>query len=292
MRKLSAGLAFFGFLMMARLGAAEAVTLTDGSVLKGKVTTEANGDLTVATAAGEVHVARDKVVSVMSEGAAPSSPALKTKTAYGEELEARRRKYGNEDGIHHERLLAGSQFFFTLGETLYNGDALDASGTFKTSDFNGINLGVTLVNNWLDNVGVELWGGYSPSGKKATLPGAPAESHLDVQRLDFGLSPRLQMLVPIGDEGMFVTPHIGLGPVASYVNVTSQVVDASGKVSHPLEGSALGIGAAFHAGVDLQMGAAVFSAKVRYLLSYAPGGVLNTSNIGTLVPSAGFGWAF
>jgi hypothetical protein len=278
---------------LARLGLAEAVTLKDGTVLKGKVTTEANGDYSVATAAGDIMVSKDKVASVMTEGPAEGTePALRTKTMYGEELEARRRKYGNEDGLHHESLLAGSQLFFTLGETMYNGDALDTSGSFKTSDFNGINIGFTLVNDWMDNVGVELWGGYSPSTKKATLTGAPRESHLDVNRLDLGFSPRLQALIPLGEQGFFVTPHIGLGPMATLLLVSSTVVDSAGAETHPFDGSALGLGAAIHAGVDVQLGLAVFSAKVRYMLSYVPTGSLNTNNLGGLVPEAGFGWAF
>jgi hypothetical protein len=269
-----------------RLALADAVTLTDGSVLKGKVTEQADGGVVVATAAGDIRVPKEKIASVTSEN-------LPRQTTYGSALDERRARYGNDDGIPHEKQVLSSQLLFTLGEMLYSGDALNTGGgTFSTSDFNGMNVGFILVDSWHDNVGVEIWGGWSPASKQVKQAGAPDYSNVSVQRLDLGFSPRLQVLVPLGEQDFFITPHVGLGPVISFLSLDSRLVDPSGNVTHPLQGSAYGLGGAFHAGVDLQMAHATLSLKLRYLLSFAPGGVLTTSNIAAIEPMMGFGWAF
>jgi hypothetical protein len=275
---------------------ADVVTLTDGSSLKGPVTRLDNGDLKVSTGAGDITVPKDKIASVVSDGPAPSPAA--TESPYVKDVEARRQKYGNDDGLPHSMLINGMQLAFNVGEIFYTGDAFDSSALVKgglnkvlnTSDLNGLNFGGSLVDNFTDTVGWELWAGYSLANKDFAMPGATVNSSVAVDRLDLGLSPRIQMLIPLGGQDNFLMPHLSVGPVVTLVNVSSNIV--GGTLSAPLSGSGTGLGAAFDAGVDLDLGAALISAKLRYVVSYDTGSSFNSTNLSAFIPSIGLGWVF
>ena len=258
---------------------AATVTLTDGSSLSGEIKEQANGDIVVVTGAGEVTVMKDKIRSVIKDG---NTAAAKPEGdfSYMEKVKARREKYGNEDGIPRTANLQQRQISFSLGQLSYIGDALAFGPTGGAADFNSIYYGMGISNSFNDVSGWELWGGYG-IGEKNYGSGI---RKIAIQRSDVSFMPRLQKAINLGaaESPVMLIPHIGIGPVYSYVSSLAP--------SGFFGGSAVGAG--FSVGADLQFGSALIGLKCRYLLSQDTSGTLNSRNLSAVLPQVSMGWAF
>jgi len=261
-------------LLLSHLAHAGMVTLTDGSSLSGELKEQSNGDIIVVTGAGEMTVAKDKIKSVIKDGSASSKP--EGDFSYMDKVNARRAKYGNEDGIPRTSNLQQRQISFSLGQLSYLGDALGSS----SSDFNSIYYGMGVSNSFNDLSGWELWGGYGIGEKDYGAAGK-----VSVQRSDISFMQRLQKAINLGaaESPVMLIPHLGIGPVYSYVSTL-----APGRF---YGGSA--VGAAFSVGVDLQFGSALIGLKYSYLTSQDTSGSFPTSrNLSAGLPQISMGWAF
>lgn len=270
MRKQLSFLALAAF--MAAVAPADVVKLTDGSSLSGTVTELENGDVKVATGAGELTVAKDKIASIVTEGSS-SSAAAGGSNDYVEKVLERRRAYGNEDGIPRTENLQQDQLLLTLGQLNYTGDAFTAT----SGDLSGISYGLAWAHSFTDFAALEAWGDYSYASK--SLPGVT----MKLQRYNIGLGPKVQYATRLGrvERSVVLIPNVGLSAVWSQVNGEAGGTFSSGS-----------IGGAISGGLDLQFGGALIALKARYLLTTDvtnTGGAKNTS---AFIPQVGVGFSF
>lgn len=293
----------FSFLMMTALMAALAnagtVLLTDGTSLTGEVTELENGDVVVKTGAGDITVAKDKIKSLIKEGSSSSSSTAEGDMTYVNKVLERRAKFGNEDGIPRTSLTAMNQIGFSLGMLNYTGDALNLSsgGTtyVNTSDFSGLHFGLNVNQSFNDISGWELFTGFSQGEKSFVASSGAAAAKAVVQRVDVSYLFRVQKAIPLGavESNMHLIPHIGLGPVYSYIGYGAYAIQPGPPISTQgkyIASSALG--GAISLGADLQLGSALVGAKLRYLLSQDLTGGLNSANLSAMLPQVTVGWAF
>ena len=263
------------------LGAwAGTVTLTDGSSLSGELKEQANGDVVVATGAGEITVAKDKIRSVIKDGTATSAPAVDN--SYVEGVLARRAKYGNKDGLPHTSNLQQDQLAVTVGQLNYTGDAFSATG----SDLSGISYGLEYAHSYTDWVAMEVWGDYSAASKDFTVNSV--NTNIKLQRFNVGIGPKIQKAFALGgpEQALTLIPNIGLTPVWS--SATGSVSNSAGSTSF----NSSSFGASLNAGLDFQFGGALISAKARYLVSTDVTGSLKSSNTSAFLPQLAIGFAF
>ncbi|MES2201510.1 MAG: hypothetical protein V4498_04590 [candidate division FCPU426 bacterium] len=269
---------------------AGAVMLEDGTMLSGELKKQDNGDVIVVTGAGELRVAKDKIKSVVEDSTTSSGVV---ENSYVGQVQARRQKYGNEDGLPRTSLLLSRQVSFSLGMLNYSGDGLNLGRYASTSDFNGLHYGLALANNFNDIVGWELWTGYSQGEKGFTFTPTGDAARATIQRVDIGFTPRLQKAIPLGavEQNMHIIPHIGMGPMFTYLTGSSYLIRGNNIDSESISSSAIGFGLV--AGADLQLGPALIGVKFRYLLSYdVTGSLPNSSNLSATLPQFSLGWAF
>ena len=262
------------------------VTLTDGSSLSGDLKEQPNGDVVVATGAGEITVAKEKIRSVIKDGSASSSPVASvysgTDNSYVEGVEARRAKYGNKDGLPQTQNLQKDQLGLTVGMLNYTGDAYTAT----SSDLSGISYGLVYAHSFTDYVAMETWGDYS-SANKSYDTGSGSKATLTLQRFNLGIGPKVQKAINLGapEQNIMLIPNIGLTAVYSSAQ-------GSGVASF----NSNSLGASLNGGVDFQFGGALLMLKARYLVSTDVGnnvaGGLKSSNTSAFLPQAGVGFAF
>ena len=258
------------------------VTLTDGSSLSGEIKEQANGDVVVATGAGEITVAKDKIRSVVKDASAGSAQAeAGVDNSYVEGVLARRAKYGNKDGLPHTQNLQKDQLAVTVGQLNYTGDAY----TSLSSDLSGISYGLAYAHSYTDWVALEIWGDYSYVSKDfAAIPGVTATVKL--QRYNVGIGPKVQKAFALGgpEQSISLIPSIGLTPAWS--SVSAGINGGSTMNSSSL-------GASLNVGLDFQFGGALIGAKYRYLVSTdVSGSGLKSSNTGAGIPELAVGFAF
>jgi hypothetical protein len=263
------------------------VTLTDGSSLSGDLKEQANGDVVVATGAGEITVAKEKIRSVIKDGSASSGASSSgsiysgTDNSYVEGVEARRAKYGNKDGLPQTQNLQKDQFGFTVGMLNYTGDAYTAT----SSELSGISYGLEYAHSFTDYVALETWGDYSSANKEYDVAGT--KTTLTLQRFNIGIGPKVQKAINLGapEQNIMFIPSIGLSPVFSSAQ-------GSGLASF----NSNSLGASLNVGLDFQFGGALILLKARYLVSTDVGnnatGGLHSSNTSAFLPQAGVGFAF
>lgn len=264
---------------------AATVTLTDGSSLTGDIKEQANGDVVVATGAGEITVAKDKIRSVIKDGSASSAAvgaASGVDNSYVEGVEARRAKYGNKDGLPHTQNLQQDQLAVTVGQLNYTGDAYSS----LSSDLAGISYGLTYAHSFTDWVALEVWGDYSYVSKDIPItPGTNAT--LKLQRYNIGIGPKVQKAIALGgpEQSITLIPSIGLTPAWSSVNAG---VDGGTSINSS------SLGASLNVGLDFQFGGALIGAKYRYLVSTDVSGTsgLKSSNTSAGIPELAVGFSF
>lgn len=270
---------------------ADVVKLTDGSSLTGPVTQLDNGDVKVATGAGEITVAKDKIASIITEGS-PSSGGAGSSNEYVEKVLERRRAYGNEDGIPRSVNLQGNQLLFTVGQLMNVGDAFlvkDAAGVtlLSAADLAGTSFGLAYALSFSDHVALEYWGDYSYVSKDYSVAGTGA--NLKLQRYNVGIGPKVQFASRVGrvESGMVLIPSIGLTPVWS-----GALGESKFGTSAATTFNSSSIGASVNGGLDFQFGGALLSLKVRYLLTNDVTGNLKSNNTSALLPQVGAGFSF
>ncbi len=289
MRKQLSFLALAAF--MAAAAPADVVKLTDGSSLSGTVTELENGDVKVATGAGELTVAKDKIASIVTEGSS-SSAAAGGSNEYVDKVLERRRAYGNEDGIPRSVNLQGNQLLFTVGQLMNVGDAFlvkDAAGAtlLSAADLAGTSFGLAYATSFTDHIALEYWGDYSYVSKDYSVSGSSA--NLKLQRYNAGIGPKVQFATRVGrvESGMVLIPSIGLTPVWSGANGESKAGNGPATTFNSSS-----IGASVNGGLDFQFGGALLSLKVRYLLTNDVTGNLKSNNTSALLPQVGAGFSF
>jgi hypothetical protein len=274
-----------GLSLICMAGWAGTVTLTDGSSLSGEIKEQANGDVVVATGAGEITVAKDKIRSIVKDGSATTAPAVDN--SYIEGVEARRAKYGNKDGLPRTQNLQQDQLAVTVGQLNYTGDAY----TSLASDLSGISYGLAYAHSYTDWVAMEVWGDYSYVSKD--IPFVPGTSlTLKLQRYNIGIGPKVQKAIALGgpEQSITLIPSIGLTPVWSSVNASATVANSTGSGS-TLNSSS--VGASLNVGLDFQFGGALIGAKYRYLVSTdVSGSGLKSSNTSAGLPELAVGFSF
>jgi hypothetical protein len=239
---------------------ADSLTLTDGSVLKGKVIQKADGNYVVETAAGPMEVAKDKVTRSVADGAAPSDGL----SDYERKVYEKRRKAGNDDGIARLTLTDNKQMMFHMGYHMMTGDALANKPGYQSNDLSGIAIQAEITNTIRDYFAWERWVAFSLGNS--------------MNRFDVGVTPRLQAAIHAGD-GLTFVPYFGIGP--AFTAVGSQA------------GSALCLGGAADLGIDVRMGKAIVGLKARYLaVSDLKGDLASGRNYSGFLPTLGVGLAF
>ncbi len=265
------------------------VTLTDGSSLSGDIKEQANGDVVVATGAGEITVAKEKIRSIVKDASTSSAqaPAAGVDNSYVEGVLARRAKYGNQDGLPQTQNLQKDQLAVTVGQQTYTGDAFlvkDANGTtlVNASDIAGITYGLAYAHSFTDWVALEIWGDYGSASKDFTVAGT--SSSYKLQHSNFAIGPKVQKAFRLGapEQSLSLIPSIGLTPLWS---------NASGSVGSTSFTSS-SFGAALNVGLDFQFGGALIGAKYRYLVSSDVTGNLKSSNTSAGLPELAVGFAF
>lgn len=262
---------------------AEAVKLTDGTSITGKVTQLDNGDVKVATGAGEITVAKDKIASVVTDSSASSAPTEGNGTTkYIEAVKERRAAYGNEDGLPRSVNLQKNQLMLTLGMLNYTGDAFTAT----SNQMSGISYGLAYARSFTDMAAIEYWGDYSYATKDYTV--ASVNNTIKLQRYNLGIGPKVQKAIQIGrvESGLVLIPNISLSAVYSSANASSSLINTSFNSNS--------LGGALGAGLDFQFGGALISAKVRYLITTDITGSadLHSTNTSAVLPQIGVGFSF
>jgi hypothetical protein len=271
-----------GLALLGGVASAGSVLLTDGSSLTGEIKEQANGDVVVATGAGEITVAKDKIRSIMKDGTATTAPAVDN--SYVEGVEKRRAKYGNNDGLPRTQNLQQDQLAVTVGQLNYTGDAFAATG----SNLAGISYGLAWAHSYTDWVALEAWGDYSAASKDYTVGSNKAS--LNLTRFNVGIGPKVQKAFALGgpEQSITLIPNISLTPVWS-----SATGGVSGTGLTTTNFNSSSFGASFNAGLDFQFGGALIFAKARYLVSSDVTGSLPTStNTSAFLPQAGVGFSF
>ena len=258
------------------------VTLTDGSSLSGEIKEQANGDVVVATGAGEITVAKEKIRSIVKDSSASSgqASAAGVDNSYVEGVQARRAKYGNNDGIPRTQNLQKDQLAVTVGQLNYTGDAY----TSLSSDLSGISYGLAYAHSYTDWVALEIWGDYSYVSKD--FPVAGTTSTLKLQRYNVGIGPKVQKAFALGgpEQSISLIPSIGLTPAWSSV---------SAGVNGGTTTNSSSLGASLNVGLDFQFGGALVGAKYRYLVSTdVSGSSLKSSNTSAGIPELAVGFSF
>lgn len=270
--------------ILAVSASADVVKLTDGSSLTGSVTQLDNGDVKVATGAGELTVAKDKIAAIVTEGSA-SSAAAGGSNEYVEKVLERRRAYGNEDGIPRSVNLQANQLMLTIGQLNYTGDAFGATA----SELSGISYGLAYSRSFTDMVAMEYWGDFSYASKDYTVGGSTTT--LKLQRYNAALGPKIQKAIQLGrvESGMVLLPNIGLSAVYSGATASASGTGASGTSFNSSS-----LGAALSAGLDFQFGGALLAFKARYLLTTDVSGTagLKSTNTSAFLPQVGVGFSF
>ena len=264
------------------------VVLTDGSSLTGDLKEQANGDVVVTTGAGEITVAKDKVRSIVKDATATAAPASAgVDNSYIENVERRRAKYGNQDGLPHTTNVQQDQWMVTLGQLNYTGDAFlikDSGGAtlVSASDLAGISYGLAYAHSYTDWVALEFWGDYSSASKDYTVAGTSTNIHL--QHADIAIGPKVQKAIALGgpEQKLALIPSIGVTPLWSSASGTT------GGSSF----SSSSLGASLNAGLDFQFGGAVIGVKARYLVCSDVTGNLKSSNTSAWMPQLGLGFSF
>jgi hypothetical protein len=244
---------------------ADAVTLTDGTVLKGTAVKLDNGDVKVDTAAGTITVPKDKVASMISDAAAPQDAGM---TDYERKVYEKRRKAGNEDGIPHSTTsdFHSSQVNFGLGYSALNSDILDRSGgKYGRNDLNGLAMQLQLLSSG-ETFGLEMFTAFTVG-------------QTSLSRLDLGINPRVQLPMPLGG-GKFLVPHASIGPVVSAIFIPSTTDWA--------------VGGNVNVGLDFQSGPVVVSAAGRYIMAWDTANTFNPDyrNVSSITPMLSVGYAF
>lgn len=281
-------------LFLAPWAQAATVQLNDGSSLSGEITEQANGDVVVKTGAGDVTVAKDKIRAIVKEGSAASEGDM----SYVDKVLKRREKYGNEDGIPHAANIDLEQIAFTLGMINYLGDGLNfnyAGSTYVGSaDFSGLHYGISYQNSFNDMSGWELFAGFSQGSKGFTISSISQSGTVSANRVDVAYLFKVQKAIALGEPESRKTfiPHIGLGPIYSYVNYAGYWVDTTTNTLKSNNVGTSAVGAMLSAGADLQLGSALIGAKVRYVFSNALGNGLSSNNLSALIPQLSIGFAF
>lgn len=277
---------WMGFLVVLALAAplaAGSVALTDGSSISGELTQLENGDIKVKNAAGEVTVAKDKIASVIQDGSPTSTPA--GDDSYIREVEARRKAYGNQDGLPRTVNLQSNQLMLTIGQLNYTGDAFSSTA----SDLSGISYGLAYARSFSDMAAMEYWGDYSYASKDYTVAGNTTT--LKLQRYNLGVGPKIQKAIQLGrvESNLVLLPNIGLSAVWSSANAAASGVGVTGASFNSSS-----IGAALSAGLDFQFGGALLAIKARYLLTTDVSGTagLKSTNTSAWMPQIGVGYSF
>jgi hypothetical protein len=278
----------FGLAVGAVPAWAGVVTMTDGSSLTGDLKQQANGDVVVATGAGEITVAKDKIRSIITDASATAAPAnAGVDNSYIENVEKRRAKYGNQDGLPHTQNLQQDQVFVTVGQLGYTGDAFlvkDSTGAtvLSDSDLAGLSYGLGYAHSYTDWVALEVWGDYSTVSKDFSLDGS--STSLSLQRFDLGIGPKVQRAFALGgpEQSLSLIPSIGVTPL------WSSATGSSGKESF----NSSSVGASLNVGLDFQFGGALIGVKYRYLVSSDVTGSLRTNNTSAGLPQLVVGFAF
>lgn len=268
---------FLAAALISPLAHADTVKLSDGSSLSGTVTELDNGDLKVATGAGDLTVAKDKVSAVIKDG----SPATaEHRNAYVEKVLERRRAYGNDDGLPHNVNLQANQLMLTIGQLNYIGDAFSST----SSDLAGLSYGLAYARSFSDYAAIEYWGDYSYASKDYSVSGSTTT--LKLQRYNLGIGPKIQKAVQIGrvESGMVLIPNIGLSAVWSSANGDTGAGGTSFNSSS--------LGAALSGGLDFQFGGALIAVKARYLMTTDVSGSLKSNNTSAFIPQVGVGFSF
>ena len=275
------------------------VQLTDGSSLSGEITELENGDVVVKTGAGDVTVAKAKIKTLVKDGTASSAGTAEGDMSYVNKVLDRRAKFGNDDGIPHTSMTAMNHLGFSLGLLSYSGDGLNISSggsTYvATSDFNGLHYGLDFGQSFNDISGWEVFTGFSQGEKSVVVSTGTAAAKAIVQRVDLAYLFRVQKAIPLGavESNMHLIPHLGLGPLYSYLNYSAFGINPGPPVvtsSQTRASSA--IGGALSLGADLQIGSVLVGAKLRYLLSQDVTGGFNSANMSAMLPQFTVGWAF
>jgi hypothetical protein len=263
------------------------VTMTDGSSLTGDLKEQANGDIVVATGAGEITVAKEKIRSVIQDANAIAAPATGVDNSYIENVEKRRAKYGNQDGLPHTQNLQQDQLFVTAGQLNYTGDAFlvkDSTGAtvLSDSDLAGLSYGLGYAHSYTDWVALEIWGDYSSVSKDYTLNSS--STSLRLQRFNLGIGPKVQKAIALGgpEQALSLIPSLGLTPI------WSSATGSNGNESF----NSSSVGASFNVGLDLQFGGALIGLKYRYLVSSDVTGSLKSNNTSAGLPQLAVGYAF
>ena len=265
------------------------VSLTDGSSLSGSLKEQANGDVVVTTGAGEITVAKDKIQSIIKDAPATAAPASAgVDNSYIENVERRRAKYGNQDGLPHTENLQQDQWMATLGQLNYTGDAFlvkdpsTGSTLVSASDLAGISYGLAYAHSYTDWIALEFWGDFSSASKDYSIGGVSTNIHL--QHADIAVGPKVQKAFALGgpEQKLSLIPSIGLTPLWS---------SASGSVGGNSFSSS-SLGASLNAGLDFQFGGAVIGLKARYLVCNDVSGNLKSSNTSAWLPQLGLGFSF
>lgn len=286
------------FLKVLSLGAvlaasplhAALVTLTDGSSLSGEIKEQANGDVVVATGAGEITVAKDKIRSVVKDASTSSAQVeAGVDNSYVEGVQARRAKYGNQDGLPHTQNLQQDQLAVTIGQLNYVGDAFlikDSTGAtlLSASDSSGISYGLNYAHSFTDWVALEVWGSYASASKDFTVAGTSYSYKL--QSFNVGVGPKIQKAIALGgpEQAITLIPNIGLTPIWT---------SASGSIDKTtVSFNSSSVGASLNAGLDFQFGGALIGAKARYLLASDVTGNLKSNNTSAWMPQLSVGFSF
>ncbi len=280
---LNRWMVFLATLAMATTLSAASVALTDGSSVSGELTELENGDVKVKNAAGELLITKDKIASIIKEGSATSAPI--GDDSYMREVEARRKAYGNQDGLPRTVNLQSNQLLLTIGQLNYTGDAFSSTA----SDLSGISYGLAYARSFSDMAAIEYWGDYSYASKDYTVTGSTTT--IKLQRYNLGIGPKIQKAVQIGrvESGMVLLPNIGLSAVWSSANASASSAGVSGSSFNSSS-----IGAALSAGLDFQFGGALLALKARYLLTTDVSGTtgMKSSNTSAWMPQIGVGYSF
>lgn len=281
-------------LILAAQTQAAAVKLTDGSVITGEVT-QADGLVKVKNAAGETSIPKDKVSSIVEDGsvgAGGSAAAGEVHSPYIDKVNARRAKYGNEDGLPQSTLVQSDQLQVNIGQLNYTGDAflvkdLTTGATLvSASDLAGLSYGLIWAHSFTDYVALEMWGDFASASKDFSVNGT--SYNIKVQRFDLGIGPKVQKAINLGspESAVHLIPNIGITPIWSSNTGSTNF----GGTTTNFNASSLG--ASVNAGFDMQFGGALISVKARYLLSSDVSGNLKASNTSAWLPQIGLGWSF
>jgi hypothetical protein len=267
---------------------AAVVTMTDGSSLSGDIKEQDNGDVVVSTGAGEITVAKGKIRSIIKDSSSAAPINTGVDNSYIENVEKRRAKFGNQDGLPHTQNLQQDQLFVTAGQLNYTGDAFlvkdPSSGAtlLSDSDLAGISYGLGYAHSYTDWVALEVWGDYSSVSKDYTVSGS--SSNLSLQRFDIGIGPKVQKAIALGspEQSLSLIPSIGLTPI------WSSAMGSNGGTSF----NSSSVGASFNVGLDFQFGGALIGLKYRYLVSSDVTGSLKSNNTSAGLPQLAVGFSF